>query len=108
LSDANEVQLKRGVLELCVLAHLATADNYAYEIATFLAREIGMGEGTIYPLMRRMQTEGLLENYLVDSPTGPPRRYYRVTRAGRARLQAQRESWQTFSRAIDRIVRSAR
>jgi PadR family transcriptional regulator PadR len=108
LSDANEVQLKRGVLELCVLAHLAIADNYAYEIATFLAREIGMGEGTIYPLMRRMQTEGLLENYLVDSPTGPPRRYYRVTRAGRARLQAQRESWQTFSRAIDRIVRSAR
>ena len=108
MSDANEVQLKRGVLELCVLAHLATADNYAYEIATFLAREIGMGEGTIYPLMRRMQTEGLLENYLVDSPTGPPRRYYRVTRAGRARLQAQLESWQTFSRAIDRIVRSAR
>ncbi len=108
MSDANEVQLKRGVLELCVLAHLATADNYAYEIATFLARQIGMGEGTIYPLMRRMQTEGLLENYLVDSPTGPPRRYYRVTRAGRARLQAQRESWQTFSRAIDRIVRSAR
>ena len=100
--------MKRGVLELCVLAHLATADNYASEIATFLAREIGMGEGTIYPLMRRMQTEGLLENYLVDSPTGPPRRYYRVTRAGRARLQAQRESWQTFSRAIDRIVRSAR
>ncbi len=108
MSDANEVQLKRGVLELCVLAHLATADNYAYEIATFLAREIGMGEGTIYPLMRRMQTEGLLENYLVDSPTGPPRRYYRVTRAGRARLQVQRESWQTFSRAIDRIVRSSR
>ena len=100
--------MKRGVLELCVLAHLATADNYAYEIATFLSREIGMGEGTIYPLMRRMQTDGLLENYLVDSPTGPPRRYYRVTRAGRARLQAQRESWQTFSRAIDRIVRSAR
>lgn len=106
--DTTEVQLKRGVLELCVLAHLAAADNYAYEIATFLAREIGMGEGTIYPLVRRMQTDGLLDDYLVDSPTGPPRRYYRLTRAGRARLVAQRETWDAFSRAIDRIVRSSR
>ena len=61
MADATEVQLKRGVLELCVLAHLAAADNYAYEIATFLAREIGMGEGTIYPLMRRMQADALLD-----------------------------------------------
>jgi len=106
--DTTEVQLKRGVLELCVLAHLAAADNYAYEIATFLAREIGMGEGTIYPLMRRMQTDGLLDDYLVDSPTGPPRRYYRLTRAGRARLVAQRETWDGFSRAIDRIVKDSR
>ena len=106
--DTTEVQLKRGVLELCVLAHLAAADNYAYEIATFLAREIGMGEGTIYPLMRRMQAEGLLDDYLVDSPTGPPRRYYRLTRAGRVRLVAQRQTWDGFSRAIDRIVKDSR
>ena len=106
--DTTEVQLKRGVLELCVLAYLAAADNYAYEIATFLAREIGMGEGTIYPLVRRMQLEGLLDDYLVDSPTGPPRRYYRLTRAGRARLVAQRETWDSFSRAIDRIVKGSR
>jgi len=108
LADATEVQLKRGVLELCVLAYLAAEDNYAYEIATFLAREIGMGEGTIYPLVRRMQTDGLLDDYLVDSPSGPPRRYYRLTRAGRARLSAQLRTWNEFSRSIDRIVRNAR
>jgi PadR family transcriptional regulator PadR len=108
LADSTEVQLKRGVLELCVLAYLAAADNYAYEIATFLSREIGMGEGTIYPLVRRMQSEGLIDDYLVDSPSGPPRRYYRLTRAGRARLGAQRHTWDQFSRAIDRIVRSAK
>ena len=67
-----------------------------------------MGEGTIYPLMRRMQSDGLLDDYLVESPSGPPRRYYRLTRAGRARLSAQRETWDEFSRAIDRIVRSSR
>ena len=108
MADANEIQMKRGVLELCVLAHLAAADNYAYEIATYLAREIGMGEGTIYPLMRRMQAEGLLEDYLVDSPSGPPRRYYRLTRPGRARLQSQRETWQEFSRSIDRVLRNSK
>ena len=108
MADATEIQLKRGVLELCVLAYLAAADNYAYEIATFLTREIGMGEGTIYPLMRRMQADGLLDDYLVDSPSGPPRRYYRLTKAGRTRLAAQRQTWDEFSRAIDRIVRSGR
>ena len=108
MADSTEVQLKRGVLELCVLAHLATADNYAYEIATFLAREIGMGEGTIYPLMRRMQDDGLLDNYLVDSPSGPPRCYYKLTRAGRARLNAQRDTWREFSRAVDGILKAAR
>jgi PadR family transcriptional regulator PadR len=50
----------------------------------------------------------LLEDYLVDSPAGPPRRYYRLTKSGRARLQSQRETWQTFSRAIDRILRNTR
>ena len=108
MADSSDVQLKRGVLELCVLAYLDSEDNYAYEIATHLSREIGMGEGTIYPLVRRLQTDGLLEDYLVDSPSGPPRRYYRLTRLGRSRLNSQRESWNTFSRAIDRIVRIAR
>jgi PadR family transcriptional regulator PadR len=100
--------MKRGVLELCVLAYISAADNYAYEIATYLAKEIGMGEGTIYPLMRRMQADGLLEDYLVDSPAGPPRRYYRLTRAGRARLQAQRDTWHEFSRSIDRVLRNSK
>ncbi len=99
--------MKRGVLELCVLAHVAAADNYAYEIATYLAREIGMGEGTIYPLMRRMQAEGLLEDYLVDSPSGPPRRYYRITRRPFA-AAVQRETWQEFSRSIDRVLRNSK
>jgi PadR family transcriptional regulator PadR len=53
--EAVQVQLKKGVLELCVLALLSRADSYAYEIASRLAEGIDMGEGTIYPLMRRMQ-----------------------------------------------------
>src|SRR5690606_42158213 len=71
--EAIEIQLKKGVLGLCVLALLARADSYAYEIASRLTRDIDMGEGTIYPLMRRMQSEGLVETYMVESPSGPSR-----------------------------------
>jgi DNA-binding transcriptional ArsR family regulator len=67
VTEAIEVQLKKGVLALCVLALLSKADSYAYEIASKLAKAIDMGEGTIYPLMRRMQSDGLVETYLVES-----------------------------------------
>ena len=79
MPEGVEIQLKKGVLGLCVLALLSAQDNYAYEIASRLADDIGMGEGTIYPLMRRMQSDGLVETYLVESPAGPSRKYYRLT-----------------------------
>ena len=83
MPDTIDIQLKKGVLGLCVLALLARRDSYAYEIASRLSDAIGMGEGTIYPLMRRMQTDGLVETYLVESSSGPSRKYYRLTAAGR-------------------------
>ena len=85
-----DVQLKKGVLGLCVLAVLSRGDSYAYEIASRLSQAIGMGEGTIYPLMRRMQSEGLVETYLVESSAGPSRKYYRLTQAGQDALTIQR------------------
>ena len=63
-----QVQLKKGVLELCVLALLSRGDSYGYDIAARLAEAIDMGEGTIYPLMRRLQGDGLVETYLKDLP----------------------------------------
>jgi PadR family transcriptional regulator PadR len=86
--EAIEIQLKKGVLALCVLALLSRADSYAYEIASKLAKDIDMGEGTIYPLMRRMQSDGLVETYLVESQSGPPRKYYRLTPAGQTSFTA--------------------
>ncbi len=77
--EAVQVQLKKGVLELCVLALLSRGDAYGYEIASRLAEGIEMGEGTVYPLMRRMQADGLVATYLVESSSGPSRKYYRLT-----------------------------
>jgi PadR family transcriptional regulator PadR len=104
VSEAVQVQLKRGVLELCVLALLSRGDAYAYEIASRLAKGIDMGEGTIYPLMRRMQSEGLVATYLVESPAGPPRKYYKLTAAGEASFTAQKAEWTAFSKAVDDII----
>ena len=104
MPEAIEIQLKKGALELCVLALLSQHDSYAYEIASRLSDAIGMGEGTIYPLMRRLQADGLVETYLVESPAGPPRKYYRLSESGKTTFQGQKDAWSSFSGAVDQIV----
>jgi PadR family transcriptional regulator PadR len=102
--EAIEIQLKKGALELCVLALLSQHDSYAYEIASRLADAIGMGEGTIYPLMRRLQSDRLVETYLVESTEGPPRKYYKLTDAGRRSFTSQQSAWKSFSGAVEGIL----
>jgi len=104
VTDSLLVQLRKGVLDLCVLALLARQDGYAYDIASRLAAEIGMGEGTIYPLMRRMQNDGLVDTRLAESNSGPPRKYYRLTPAGRAAFAAQKREWRAFMDAVNELV----
>ena len=104
MAETVQVQLKKGVLELCVLALLSSHDSYAYEIASRLAEGIDMGEGTIYPLMRRMQSDGLVETYLVESPSGPPRKYYKLTRSGALALKSQISDWKDFEASVRRIL----
>ncbi len=104
MAETIDIQLKKGVLGFCVLAVLARGENYAYEIASQLSAAIGMGEGTIYPLMRRMQSDGLVETYLVESSTGPSRKYYRLTRSGHQALAAQLQEWRGFSRSVDALL----
>jgi PadR family transcriptional regulator PadR len=106
VTETIEIQLKKGVLGLCVLALLNRADSYAYEIASRLSDAIDMGEGTIYPLMRRMQSDGQVETYLVESSSGPSRKYYRLTDAGRTALAAQTAEWSAFTQAVDAVLAS--
>lgn len=104
MTEPIEIQLKKGVLGLCVLALLSRGDSYAYEIASRMADAVDMGEGTIYPLMRRMQAEQLVETYLEESPSGPPRKYYRITQVGRDRLDAQVAEWRGFVTAVEGLI----
>ena len=107
MSESLQVQLRKGVLEMCVLALLAREDGYAYDIASRLAEDIGMGEGTIYPLMRRMQTDGLVKTYLTESSSGPPRKYYRLSEAGKENFTSQQAAWKSFSGAVESILGGA-
>ena len=106
MPEAIDIQMKKGVLGLCVLALLERGESYAYEIASHLGDLIGMGEGTIYPLMRRMQTDGWVDTYLVESPSGPPRKYYRLTTTGEAALASHRQEWSDFARSVDALLSS--
>jgi PadR family transcriptional regulator PadR len=104
VSESLQIQLRKGVLEMCVLALLSTGDNYAYDIAARMAEGVGMGEGTVYPLMRRLQNDGLVSTYLKESESGPPRKYYKLTRSGRGAFDAQRAEWEAFEGQVRRIL----
>jgi PadR family transcriptional regulator PadR len=104
MTDTIDIQMKKGVLGLCVLSFLEGRESYAYEIASVLSEAIGMGEGTIYPLMRRMQTDGWVATYLVESQSGPSRKYYRLTDQGLRALNAQRAEWSGFVQAVEALI----
>lgn len=100
-----KTQLKKGTLDMCVLAILSGKDSYGYEIVAHLADGLDMSEGTIYPLMRRLQNEGWVSTYLVESNSGPPRKYYSLGPSGREQLAQMRLDWQAFSNEVNKILR---
>ncbi|MYM75502.1 PadR family transcriptional regulator [Duganella sp. FT134W] len=99
-----KTQLKKGALEMCVLAILSNKDSYAYEIVAQLADGLDMSEGTIYPLMRRLQNEKWVTNYLVESDHGPSRKYYKLAHAGREQLAKMQLDWHAFINEVNHIL----
>jgi PadR family transcriptional regulator PadR len=79
-------QLRRGILEYCVLALLRDDDRYGFELVRALSNVDGLvtSEGTIYPLLTRLRKDQYVTTFWRESDSGPPRRYYRLTEAGEA------------------------
>ncbi|MGA4839641.1 PadR family transcriptional regulator [Streptomyces sp. G45] len=106
--DQRRSQLLRGVLDLCLLALIAERPRYGYEFVEALT-ESGLelvSEGSIYPLLARMERAGLVDSYRAPSAAGgAPRKYYRLTEAGRAELAAGRTTWSAFTTAVSRTLR---
>src|SRR5215212_72734 len=93
--DALLAQMRRGTLQYCVLALLAGEERYGFDLVRGLAQVDGMvtSEGTIYLLLGRLRREGLVETTWRESTSGPPRRYYHLTGAGRTALEGFRLEW---------------
>ena len=107
-----ERELKRGSLELIVLHLLAPAEAYGYEIVSKLAAEtsgaLEVTDGTLYPVLYRLERAGFVSVRWETPQRGVPRKYYRLTDAGRAELAALTLEWTTFARAMSRLLRTGR
>jgi PadR family transcriptional regulator PadR len=99
-------QLRRGVLEYCVLALLSEGERYGFELVRTLSDVDGMvtSEGTIYPLLSRLRREALVTTTWRESESGPPRRYYVLTDAGRRSLGEFTGDWVRFRDAVDSLL----
>lgn len=104
--DKSLTQMRRGTLEYCVLALLRHEARYGFDLVKALGEADGMvtSEGTIYPLLSRLRRDGLVSTTWEESPSGPPRRYYRLTRDGEKALEDFVGEWQRFRDAVDRFV----
>jgi PadR family transcriptional regulator PadR len=99
------IQFKKGVLELCVLAMLFKKDRYGYELVNEISKNILISEGTIYPLLKRLKDEGYFVTYLEESQEGPPRKYYRLTPLGRTTKEELEKEWLSFVEGVNSIIK---
>lgn len=98
------IQFKKGALDLCVMALLATKDCYGFELASTVSRHIDISEGTVYPLLKRLKDDQLVETYLVESKEGPPRKYYTLTPEGMGHYVELTIEWKHFVQGVERIL----
>lgn len=98
------IQYKKGVIELCVLSALSKSDMYGYEISTLISQEIDISDGTVYPILRKLKSEGLVTTYLSEISGGPPRKYYSITALGKQRFIADAKAWLEFSNVVNNII----
>jgi len=98
------IQYKKGVLELCVMALLKERDRYGYEISEALSHRIDIADGTVYPILRKLKSDGLLTTYLQEESGGPPRKYYSLTQLGRETYEKDRCEYLRFAASVKKIL----
>ena|ERR1700758_3631141 len=104
--DKWEVQVRKGCLELAILASLWSGRLYGLEILRRLENdsELMVSEGTIYPLLSRLKVLGLVQSEWVESDSGHPRKYYALTSAGKQRALEMAQIWVRFSSSLSRLL----
>ncbi len=102
-------QLRKGALELAVLNALNGDRLYGYDIVRILRRHEGLmiGDGTVYPILSRLKADGLVLATIEDSPDGPPRKYYELTRAGKDALTEMNQAWESLVTSVEELRQHA-
>lgn len=101
------VQLKKGIVEVCVLASLRREPSYGYKIIDDISELIEISESTLYPILRRLEANNLLETYTKDF-NGRVRKYYKITRAGEKRIKEFLEEWRDMEKVYRFILSKER
>lgn len=100
-------QIKKGFLEFCILLVISRGDVYTSDIIDTLKQaNLIVVEGTLYPLLSRLRKEQLVDYKWVESPSGPPRKYYSLAEAGRAKLADYQRSWTDLQQTINLLIKS--
>lgn len=98
-------QMKKGVLELCMLHIISRGDMYGYEIMKEVTKAFaGINESTVYAVLRRLHADKFTESYFGDISGGPRRKYYRITPFGISALGNMRQEWEETQGAVDSII----
>ncbi len=106
-SENTKAQMRKGVLELCVLSILSKGDAYPTEIIENLKKtELVIVEGTLYPLLTRLKNTGLLTYRWEESNSGPPRKYYKLTDIGVIYLKELHLSWYNLVDAVNTTIKN--
>jgi PadR family transcriptional regulator PadR len=104
-TENSEAQMRKGVLELCVLALVAEQEFYPSEIIAKLKdSKVIVVEGTLYPLLTRLKNDAMLTYRWVESNSGPPRKYYKLTDKGKIYLTTLRTSWNQLCDSVNQII----
>ena len=106
--ENTKAQMRKGVLEFCILKILSTKDKYSFEIIETLKKsKMLVVEGTLYPLLTRLKNGGLLEYRWEESIYGPPRKYYSITEVGKKFLEELHSSWSDLNKAVTALTQKS-
>ena len=104
-TENTKAQMRKGVLELCILSILVNRDAYPTEIIDKLKEtKLVVVEGTLYPLLTRLKNTGLLSYRWEESTSGPPRKYYKLTAEGEKFLQELQQAWHELVDAVNKTI----
>lgn len=103
--ENTQVQMRKGILEFCILHIISRGEVYASDMLEELtSAKIMVVEGTLYPLLTRLRKAGLLEYKLVESNSGPPRKYYTITDEGQQFVNSLDGTWQQLVNSTAQII----